>query len=273
MKAPGKSLISFHALLLLLCLASACAWVGNRFGPADKGGNYLIINVKSDAAQIDETVARTMAVMQKRCELLGVRCRAERLGEHGSRIKISIASHAYPERTKRILLTQGQGLEMRAVVSPSSPAPLQTYPTETEAAAAAGTDKDVLPYTEASEDKQTSGKRFIVVERAPIITGEDVREAEAATGYIPEKYQINFRLTPEGADRFGKWTSANINHYIAVVMNKEVRSVAYIKGQIYDSGQITGRYTKEQAEDIAMLLMSGSLPAPVEALEEGVYKP
>ena len=161
---------------------------------------------------------------------------------------------------------------MRAVVSPPSPAPVKTYRTQEEAAAAAGTDKDVLPYTETNNDSQGSGERFVVVERAPIVTGQDVREAEATPAASDrDQYQINFRLNPEGADRFGRWTGANINNYLAVVLNKQVRSVPYIRSQIFDSGQINGKFTKQQAEDIAMLLMSGSFPVPVEAVEEGTY--
>jgi preprotein translocase subunit SecD len=208
--------------------------------------------------------------MKKRCDLLGIHCEVERFGgDHGSRIKIKILGSVNPEHTKKILLSQGEDLEMRAVVSPPSPSPVQTYPTDKEAAAAAGADLDVLPYTETADDKQGTINRFVVVERTPIITGADVREAEAAPGYIRDKYQINFTLTPAGAGRFGRWTGANINHYLAVVLNKQVRSVAYIKGQINDMGQITGKFTKQQAEDTAMLLMSGSLPVPIEAIEEG----
>lgn len=47
----------------------------------------------------------------------------------------------------------------------------------------------------------------------------------------------------------------------------------YIRSQITEDGQITGNFTREQAEDVALTLRSGGLPAPVEVLEEGTYKP
>jgi hypothetical protein len=49
----------------------------------------------------------------------------------------------------------------------------------------------------------------------------------------------------------------------------EVKSIAYIKSQITDTGQITGRFTKESAEDLSLMLSSGPLPAPVKIVEEG----
>jgi preprotein translocase subunit SecD len=57
------------------------------------------------------------------------------------------------------------------------------------------------------------------------------------------------------------------------VLNKQVRSVAYVRSQISQNAQINGRFTKQQAEDIAIILMSGNLPAGVQPLEEGTYKP
>src|SRR6185503_4597427 len=58
-----------------------------------------------------------------------------------------------------------------------------------------------------------------------------------------------------------------------VVLNGEVKSIAFIKSQIYDQGQITGRFTKTSAEDLALTLRSGALPAPIEYLEERTVGP
>ncbi|HEV7373977.1 MAG TPA: hypothetical protein VGN95_04625 [Pyrinomonadaceae bacterium] len=274
MKTLHKSALSLPVLLWLLCLTPACTRFAPPFIPQGKGGTYLIINVKSDPAQLDQTMAQTIAVIEKRCELLVIRCELERLsGDQASRIKLRTSSSMDPERIKRILLSQGEELELRAVVSPPVPSPVKRYPTQKEAAAAAGQDKDVMPYLENDAGSEGSTKSFVVVERTPIVTGQDIRQAEAVPSYDQEHYRIDFKLNPAGANRFGEWTGANVNNYLAVVLNKEVRSVAYIKSQIFDSGQITGRFTKQQAEDTAMLLRSGSLPASVEAVEEGTDKP
>jgi preprotein translocase subunit SecD len=87
-----------------------------------------------------------------------------------------------------------------------------------------------------------------------------------------EDYQIAFSLRPEGAEKFGAWTGSHINNYLGVVLNGEVKSIAFIKSQIYDQGEITGRFTRQSAEDLALVLRSGALPAPVRVIEEGNNK-
>jgi preprotein translocase subunit SecD len=267
MKTAHK-LLSLLPVLLLLGLISACQRAGRVLGPKDEGGTYLIIDVHANGERLDQAIAQTMAVMQKRCEQLDIYCKLERHGgAQSSQIMLRFSSPKDPERAKSVLLSEG--LELRAVVSPPSPSLVQTYPTMAEAAAAKDTNNDIMPYAEKDQ-----AERFVVVEGTPIVTGQDIRNA-GVTNRIGgvDDYQINFQLTQAGAQRFGEWTGANINRYLAVVMNRRVRSVAYIKSQIFDSGQITGRFTKEQAEDAALVLMSGSLPVPIQALEEGVYKP
>jgi preprotein translocase subunit SecD len=268
MKAQYK-LLSPLLLLVLLGLGAACQRAGQVLGPKDEGGIYLIIGLRNaNTEQPAQVLAQTMAVMQKRCERLNIYCKLERYDEAKSNlIKLRFSSPEDPERIKSILLSEG--LELRAVVSPPGPAPVQTYPARAEAAEAAGAKGDVITYAE-----QDGPGKFIIVESAPIITGPDIREAgiDNVTGRA-DSYQINFKLTPAAAERFGAWTGANIDRYLAVVLSGRVRSVAAIKGQIFDSGQITGRFTKAEAEDAALLMMSGNLPAPVQALEEGFYKP
>src|SRR4029078_9815777 len=60
---------------------------------------------------------------------------------------------------------------------------------------------------------------------------------------------------------------------MGVVLENEVKSIAYIKSQIFDSGQIEGRFTKQSAEDLALTLRSGALPASIEYLEERTVGP
>ena len=114
-----------------------------------------------------------------------------------------------------------------------------------------------------------------MVEVPAIIDGSELRNASAiaAQGGRADDYEISFSLKKSGADKFGAWTGANINQYMGVVLNGEVRSIAFIKSQIYDQGQITGRFTQTSAEDLALTLRSGALPAPIEYLEERTVGP
>jgi len=139
----------------------------------------------------------------------------------------------------------------------------------------------VLPYSE--RDEPTAGgatpdgvekpKKWVVVEWPPVVDGRDLRNAEATQGRAGgQDYQIAFSLKPAGAEKFGAWTGANINQYLGVVLNDEVKSIAYIKSRIFDVGEISGRFTKQSAEDLALVLKSGALPAPVKIVSQGVNK-
>ena len=64
----------------------------------------------------------------------------------------------------------------------------------------------------------------------------------------------------------------NIGKYLAIVLNDEVKSAPIIKGQIFDSGQIDGRFTKAAAEDLALILKSGYLPATLTLIDESGFE-
>jgi preprotein translocase subunit SecD len=113
-----------------------------------------------------------------------------------------------------------------------------------------------------------------VVEYPAIVDGSELREANAISRTGSDRdYEIGFSLKPAGAQKFGEWTGKNIGNYMGVVLNNEVKSAAYIKGQIFDQGQISGRFTKQSAEDLALTLKSGALPAKLEYQEERTVGP
>ena len=166
---------------------------------------------------------------------------------------------------------------------PQTSGPAQTYNTEEEAKASLGatvpTNRRVLPYSEHDEPT-TAGqtatnpaapkqKRWVVVESPAVVDGSELRSAAATQAQGGgDTYSISFSLKPIGSQKFGAWTAANINEYMGVVLNDEVKSIAYIKSAISDSGEISGRFTKQSADDLALTLRSGALPAPIEYMEE-----
>ncbi|MEJ7618121.1 MAG: protein translocase subunit SecD [Pyrinomonadaceae bacterium] len=112
------------------------------------------------------------------------------------------------------------------------------------------------------------------METPAIIDGSELRNAEA----VPQNgrndaFQISFALKPAGAQKFGAWTGANVNQYMGVVLSDEVKSIAFIKSQITDQGQIDGRFTQDSAKDLALTLRSGALPARLVYQEERTVGP
>src|SRR2546421_373195 len=210
-------------------------------------------------------------------------------GQNSHEILLQMPGIQDPEHVKLLLAGQSH-LELVHVVSPASPAPAQTYMTQDEAVASLNSggktpaNRRVLPYIERADLTTTTdasanaakikSQKWVVVESPAIIDGIDLRSAQA----IPEgaggaKYQISFSLKKNGADKFGAWTGANINEYMGVALNDEVKSIAFIKSQIFDQGEITGNFTKEQGEDLALTLRSGALPAKIEYQEERTVGP
>jgi len=207
--------------------------------------------------------------------------------ENSHQILLQMPGVQDPERVKRLLVLESR-LELVHVISPPSPAPSQTFTSEEEAKMSLNTggvvpaNRRVLPYKERMEKTATGEKqpeqkpqRWVVVEAPAIIDGSQVRNASAVPTRAGgnEDYEIQFSLKKDGADKFGQWTGANINQYMGVVLNGKVESIAYIKSQIFDSGMIEGNYDKTQAEDLALVLRSGALPATIEYLEERTVGP
>jgi preprotein translocase subunit SecD len=238
----------------------------------------------------DQATDQALRIIESRINAVGVT--EPTLQRHGARgshqILLQMPGITDPERVKKLLVGESR-LELVHVVSPPSPAPIQRYPTKEAALAALGgnlpSNRKILPYLERDEptaantnadqnaQKPTS---WVVVEYPPIIEGSELRDAKAvsARGAGPgDGYQIAFSLKPVGAEKFGRWTGANINQYMGVVLNDEVKSIAFIKSQITDSGEISGRFTKNSADDLALTLRSGALPARVEYQEERTVGP
>ena len=104
------------------------------------------------------------------------------------------------------------------------------------------------------------------------LTGAILSDAWVEPGELglPE---VSFRLNRDGAKAFAQLTGANINRRLAIVLDGKVQSAPVIQSRIADSGRITGRFTREQANDLAIVLRAGALPAPIRIEEERTVGP
>ncbi len=267
--------------------------LGERLGWSfSSSGNTLAWSLTGAAQRTlaDDATTQALRIVESRINALGVT--EPTLQTHGSQsshqILLQMPGVTDPERVKQLLKGESR-LELVHIVSPPSPAPSQTYATKEEAIASLNSgatipaNRRVLPYSERAEPTAASSQnpneqkpvRWVVVESPAIIDGSELRNASAVPTRAgsSDEYEISFSLKKNGADKFGAWTGAHINEYMGVVLNDEVKSIAFIKSQIFDSGQIEGRFTKQSAEDLALTLRSGALPAPIEYLEERTVGP
>jgi preprotein translocase subunit SecD len=110
------------------------------------------------------------------------------------------------------------------------------------------------------------GEQWYLVSRIPVITGRQMRNARAEQG--DRRWETGFTLSPDGGRSFGTYTEANVGNKLAVVLDKQIVSVATIESRIEDSGRITNLGSQEEATELANFLKSGSLPAGVKYNEE-----
>src|ERR1017187_4832985 len=118
----------------------------------------------------------------------------------------------------------------------------------------------------------SEGERWYLLSRLPVITGHEMRNARAGQGDL-RKWETGFTLSPDGGKRFGTFTEANIGNKLAVVLDKQIVSVATIESRIEDSGRITGLGSEQESVDLANYLKSGSLPAGVVYTHENSIGP
>lgn len=252
----------FVILLTMTSIIAGCTKISRLFAG---GGTEFTVRVETDKPNRDEVVELAIKIIGSKLDAAGIDGDAERVPEASENIRVRIYGNQDLERVKRFLFTTHQ-LELKKAVSAPNPSPLTTYPTEEAARAKADSAQEVLPYNEPGEGRPS---QFIIVERKPIITGEDVRHARAQPGPgAGDSYTISFSLHKDGAGRFSEWTGRNIGNYLAVVLDKSVKSAPFIKGRISDSGQIDGSFTKASAEEIALDLNSGHLPARLIVVDE-----
>ncbi len=250
-------------------------------------GNSIVWTLPAQAQAVlkEQATEQAMKIIDSRINAFGVKePTLQRQGRADSgQILLQMPGVENPERVKK-LVGETSRLSLMKIVSPPNPAPVQIFPTQEAALESLGgtvpPNRKIYPYTDRDEtttnqqNPQEKPKQFVIVETPAVVDGSELRDAAAVsrTG-AGNDYQISFSFKPSGAQKFGEWTGKNIGNYMAVVLNDEVKSAAYIKSQIFDSGEISGRFSKTTADDLALTLKSGALPAEIEYQEERTVGP
>jgi preprotein translocase subunit SecD len=122
---------------------------------------------------------------------------------------------------------------------------------------------EVLAYVGGTADHV----QYAVVNKTPVITGKDLKMARRTTDSNGAA-AVNFFLKSEGAKLFGDATEKHIGEQLAIILDNRVNSAPRINSKIEAEGIITGRFSVKEAEDLALLLRSGALPASLRILQE-----
>jgi|TARA_B110001452_G_scaffold182616_1_gene153416 protein-export membrane protein SecD len=112
------------------------------------------------------------------------------------------------------------------------------------------------------------------VSKRIILNGDNLLDAQPRMNNQTNETVVSFTLDRVGAKRFGKATSKNIGKQLAIVLDGKIISAPVIRDTIASgSGQISGGFTFQSATDLALLLRSGALPAPLNIIEERTVGP
>ena len=125
---------------------------------------------------------------------------------------------------------------------------------------------EILPFEDDVNEAMVS-KRII-------LNGENLLDAQPQMNNQTNETVVSFTLDRVGAKRFGKATSTGIGKQLAIVLDGKIVSAPVIRDTIASgNGQISGNFTFQSATDLALLLRSGALPAPLNIIEERTVGP
>ena len=245
---------------------------GNEYAGYDvsSGPNGGYVMTMKEAA-IRDLEARTLQTsiepIRERVDSLGVSEPViEQYGLGDNQILVELPGVTDLSRVENIIQSTAK-LEIHAVVPGQGP-----WPDQQQALAALG---GAVPPDEVlmSGSNGTGGPdQWYLLKRASIVEGTDFRGAQPSTDQNGQP-DITFTLTTEAGDRFYKYTSANVNTGMAIVLENKVREVANIESAIRDSGEIRGGFTQQQANDLSLMLRTGSLPASISYLDTNTVGP
>jgi len=205
---------------------------------------------EAQQAEAARAVEQSIEIIRRRIDELGTR-EPTIVRQGTERIVVQAPGESDPERLKNVI---GQTAKLTFQMVDESADPAE---------AAAGR---VPPGSEVLPDENGAP---IVVKRRAVVTGEMLTTANAA--FHPQNGTpiVEFRFNGQGARRFGDATTQNVGKRFAIVLDKKVISAPVINTAITGgSGYIEGNFTSESANDLAVLLRAGALPAPLNVEEQ-----
>ena len=129
----------------------------------------------------------------------------------------------------------------------------------------------VPPESELLYGPQREGRPPYVIEKRVVVSGEDLTDAQPGFDQRTSEPIVTFRFNTKGARAFAAATQENVGRPFAIVLDNEVISAPVIREPILGgSGQISGSFTVQGANDLAILLRAGALPAPLTVIEQRV---
>ncbi len=130
------------------------------------------------------------------------------------------------------------------------------------------------PPGSAIYESQEPTEPAYLLQKRSIVSGEDLVDSQPGFDQQTNEPIVSFRFNSSGAQRFGRVTQENVGRPFAIVLDNKVISAPVIREPILGgSGQISGNFTVQEANNLAILLRSGALPASLQVIEERYVGP
>jgi preprotein translocase subunit SecD len=226
----------------------------------DGGKLTLSLTEKAIQERISSAVDQSIEIIRRRIDETGVR--EPTIQRQGTdRILVQLPGIDDPERIKRLIgktakmtfhLVDNNGSISEAMAGRVPPGSM------------------LLPSVDETDSQ--GRPRMYLVEKRVMVSGENLVDAEPT--FQQGEPVVSFRFDTVGGKRFGNATSKNVGRLMAIVLDGKVISAPRIREPILGgSGVITGRFSVAGAQDLALLLRAGALPAPLTILEERTVGP
>ena len=226
---------------------------------SDAGGGLIRLTVPPAAItdRIRQAVEQSIQIVERRVNELGtVEPLIQRQGN--DRILVQVPGLGDPSRLIKIL-GQTAKMDFRMVDSTVSP--------DQAIAGRVPQDSEVLPSAEGS-------KQPYVIKKQVLVSGGDLTDAQPGFDQRSGEPIVSFRFNTSGSRKFAQATLENVGQPFAIVLDNKVISAPVIREPITGgSGQISGSFTVQAANDLAILLRAGALPAPLTVIEQRTVGP
>jgi len=232
--------------------------------PGDATSWMLALKTTAAANTRNQALLQAMSTIRNRVDQLGVT--EPTIAEYGQgdyELVVQLPGVDDPTRVKDIIQSTAL-LELKIVQD----GPMSSR--ESALAAHGGVlppDTQLLPGPTGQ-----NGETWYLVNRVAAVTGRDLSGAEPSHD-VNGRPSVNFTLARDGAARFGRVTGANVGKQLAIVLDNRVYDAPVIQSQISDRGEITGPFTPQKVQDLALVLRSGALPASIKYLSEEIVGP
>jgi preprotein translocase subunit SecD len=197
-------------------------------------------------AEAARAVEQSIEIIRRRIDELGTR-EPTILRQGVNRIVVQAPGESDPERLKNVI---GQTAKLTFQMVDES------VPLNEAVAGRIPPGSELLPVEDGSSPA-------LLVRKRSLVTGEMLTDAQQSFDQQSGQAVVTFRFNSQGARRFGAATSENIGKRFAIVLDKKIISAPVIQSAITGgNGQITGNFTPESANDLAVLLRAGARPPP-----------